>query len=40
VDIFLADKEKGFRWEDGVVVKNGPAEQLSSYERRLNILEI
>lgn len=40
VDIFLANKEMGFRWEDGVVVKDGPAEQLSSYKRQLNILEI
>lgn len=40
VDIFLADQDKGFRWEDGVIVKNGEAEVLSSYKRQLNILEI
>ena len=39
VDIFLAEKDMGFRWEDGVIVKNGAAEQLSSYKRQLNILE-
>lgn len=40
VDIFLAEKNMGFRWEDGVIVKNGAAEQLSSYKRQLNILEV
>jgi Xaa-Pro aminopeptidase len=40
VDIFLAEKNHGFRWEDGVIVKNGPAEQLSSYKRQLNIIEL
>lgn len=40
VDIFLADKEMGFRWEDGVIIRNGTAEQLSSYKRQLNILEV
>lgn len=40
VDIFLAEKDMGFRWEDGVIVKKGAAEQLSSYKRQLNILEI
>lgn len=40
VDVFLADPALGgFRWEDGVIVKKGAAEELSSYKRRLNILE-
>lgn len=38
VDMFLAEKHQGFRWEDGVIVKNGPAEELSNYKRQLNIL--
>lgn len=40
VDIFLAEKNMGFRWEDGVVIRNGAAEELSSYRRQLNILEV
>jgi len=40
VDIFLAEKNMGFRWEDGVIVRNGAAEQLSSYKRQINILEV
>jgi Xaa-Pro aminopeptidase len=40
VDIFLGQKNQGFRWEDGVIVRNGPAEELSSYKRQLNILEV
>ena len=40
VDVFLAEQNMGFRWEDGVIVKNGAAEELSSYKRQLNILEI
>lgn len=40
VDVFLADKTMGFRWEDGVIVRNGAAEELSSYKRQLNILEV
>jgi Xaa-Pro aminopeptidase len=40
VDVFLAEKDMGFRWEDGVIVKNGAAEELSSYKRQLNILEL
>lgn len=40
VDVFLANPQCGFRWEDGIIVKNGAAEQLSSYGRKLNILEI
>ena len=39
VDVFLAQKHQGFRWEDGIIVKDGPAEELSSYKRQLNILE-
>lgn len=42
VDVFLADKDKkmGFRWEDGVIVKDGAVEELSCYKRQLNILEV
>ena len=40
VDIFLSRAGQGFRWEDGIVVRNGPAEELSSFGRRLNILEV
>ncbi len=40
VDIFLGRQGQGFRWEDGIIVRNGPAEQLSSYRRELNILEV
>ena len=40
VDVFLADKNMGFRWEDGIIVKDGSAEELSNYKRQLNILEI
>ena len=40
VDVFMAEKNMGFRWEDGIIVKNGAAEELSSYKRQLNILEI
>jgi len=39
VDIFLADGTMGFRWEDGVIIKDGRAEELSSSKRQLNILE-
>ena len=40
VDVFMAEQNMGFRWEDGIIVKNGAAEELSSYKRQLNILEI
>ena len=39
-DMFLHRGDMGFRWEDGMIVRNGPAEQLSSYGRQLNILEV
>jgi Xaa-Pro aminopeptidase len=39
VDIFLADGTMGFRWEDGVIIRDGRAEELSSSKRQLNILE-
>ena len=39
VDVFLAEKHQGFRWEDGIIVRNGPADELSNYKRQLNILE-
>ena len=38
VDVFLADKSMGFRWEDGVIITAGKAEELSSYKREINIL--
>jgi Xaa-Pro aminopeptidase len=40
VDVFLADEARGFRWEDGIIVRQGAAEELSSYGRKLNIIEI
>ena len=40
-DVFLHRNNMGFRWEDGLIVKaDGPAEELSSYGRQINILEI
>ncbi len=39
-DMFMAEQNMGFRWEDGLVVKDGPAEQLSSLKRQLNILDV
>lgn len=38
VDMFLSDGKQGFRWEDGIIVRDGPAEELSGFGRRLNIL--
>lgn len=38
VDIFLADQNMGFRWEDGVIITDGRAEELSSYKRQINVL--
>ncbi|MDD5522979.1 MAG: Xaa-Pro peptidase family protein [Kiritimatiellae bacterium] len=40
VDIFLANREMGFRWEDAVIVTNGKAEQLSSLGREVKCLDI
>jgi len=40
VDVFLADESRGFRWEDGIIVRKGAAEELSSLGRCLNILEV
>jgi len=40
-DMFLHRNQMGFRWEDGLIVRaNGPAEELSSFGRQLNILEV
>lgn len=39
VDIFLAEATMGFRWEDGIIVRNGRPEELSARKRQLNILE-
>ena len=37
--MFVRPKD-GFRWEDGLLVKaHGPAEMLSSYGRKINILD-
>lgn len=38
VDIFLSTPEMGFRWEDGVIISNGKAEELSTFKRELTIL--
>ena len=38
-DMFLYENGMGLRWEDGLIVRQGPAEQLSSYARELNIIE-
>jgi len=40
VDIFLAQDTMGFRFEDGVIIRKGEPEVLSSYKRKLNILEV
>jgi len=37
-DIFLSTPEMGFRWEDGLVVTDGVAEQLSTFKRELIVL--
>ena len=39
-DMFLHRGNQGFRWEDGLLVKaKGPAEMLSSYGRKINVLD-
>jgi Xaa-Pro aminopeptidase len=38
VDIFLTNQNMGFRWEDGVIVTDGPPEELSNFKRMVNIL--
>ncbi|MGI6571985.1 MAG: M24 family metallopeptidase [Fermentimonas sp.] len=38
VDIFLAKPTMGFRWEDGVIITNDKAEELSNYKRKINII--
>ena len=38
-DMFLHRGGMGFRWEDGLIVKNGPAERLSKFGCRINILK-
>jgi Xaa-Pro aminopeptidase len=38
VDVFLANKQMGFRWEDGVIVGADSAEQLSTFKRELTVL--
>lgn len=38
VDVFLAKPDMGFRWEDGIIITEGKAEELSDYKRQINIL--
>ena len=39
-DMFLHRGNQGFRWEDGLLVKaHGPAEMLSSFGRKINVIE-
>jgi Xaa-Pro aminopeptidase len=38
VDVFLAKPDMGFRWEDGVIIKEGKPEELSNYKREVNII--
>ncbi len=38
VDIFLAKQDMGFRWEDGIIITDGEAEELSNYKRKINVL--
>jgi Xaa-Pro aminopeptidase len=38
VDVFLANNEMGFRWEDAIIVTKGEAEQLSSLRREVLVL--
>jgi Xaa-Pro aminopeptidase len=38
VDVFLANSSMGFRWEDGVIITAGKAEELSGYKRQINII--
>ena len=40
VDIFLSNRDRGFRWEDPVIVKNGAAEQLTSLGREVRVLDV
>lgn len=37
-DVFLARGQQGCRWEDGVIVRDGPAEELSRFGREITIL--
>lgn len=38
VDIFLAKPTMGFRWEDGIIVTDNKAEELSNFKRKINIV--
>jgi Xaa-Pro aminopeptidase len=38
VDVFLAKPDMGFRWEDGVIITDNKAEELSNFKREINIL--
>lgn len=38
VDVFLTKHNMGFRWEDGIIITDGKAEELSNYKRKINII--
>lgn len=38
VDLFLAKPTMGFRWEDGVIITDNKAEELSNFKRQINIV--
>ena len=38
VDVFLSTSQMGFRWEDGAIVTEDRAEQLSTFKRELIVL--
>lgn len=38
VDVFMANAQMGFRWEDGIIVHENSPEQLSGFKRKLNVL--
>lgn len=38
VDVFLTKYNMGFRWEDGIIITDGKAEELSNYKRKINIV--
>lgn len=38
VDVFLTKHNMGFRWEDGIIITDDKAEELSNYKRKINII--
>lgn len=39
-DMFMGDGKQGFRWEDGLIIRlEGPAEELSDFGRRINVIK-